>query len=154
MYSLIMQSFQDLNISGLKGYVIFLDIDGTLTDDNEVELSEATLRKIRELEANNQLYLCSNSRNHERNRKVAELSGVKYLDTDLRKPSKKILELVDESPFKEKLVIGDKFLTDGLFAKNIGAEFTKVTRFASANDRLHIKFLYWIDDLASKIFRL
>jgi predicted HAD superfamily phosphohydrolase YqeG len=149
-----MQSFQNLNISGLKGYQIFLDIDGTLVDDNEVELSEATMQKIRELEANNRLYLCSNSRNHERNRKVAELSGVKYLDTDLRKPSKKILELVDESPFKERLVIGDKFLTDGLFAKNIGAEFTKVARIESGNDRLYIKFLYWIDDLASKIFRL
>jgi len=149
-----MRSFKNLNASGLKGYQIFLDIDGTLTDDNKVELSEATLRKIRELEANNQLYLCSNSRNHDRNRKVAELSGVKYIDTDLRKPSKKILELVGQSPFKEKLVIGDKFLTDGLFAKNIGAEFTKVARIESKNDRLYIKILYWIDDLASKLFRL
>mgnify|MGYP002813994512 CR=1 FL=1 len=75
-------------------------------------------------------------------------------DTDLRKPSKNILELVDESPFKDKLVIGDKFLTDGLFAKNIGAEFTKVARIESENDRFYIKFLYWIDDLASKIFRI
>jgi len=149
-----MQSFKELNISGLKGYVIFLDIDGTLVDDNELELSEEALRKIRELEMNNQLYLCSNSRNHERNRKVGELAGVKYIDTDLRKPSKKILGLVDHAPFKQRLVIGDKFLTDGLFAKNIKAEFIKVARIESENDRLYIKFLYWIDDLASKIIKI
>lgn len=149
-----MQSFQNLNISGLNGYVIFLDIDGTLVDDNKIELDEATLKKVWELEMNNQLYLCSNSRNHERNRKVGELAGVEYLDTDLRKPSKKILDLVDHAPFKNRLVIGDKFLTDGLFAKNIKAEFVKVKRVESKNDRLYIKFLYWIDDIASKIIKI
>ena len=149
-----MQSFQELNINGLKGYVIFLDIDGTLVDDNELQLSEGALQKIRELEMNNQLYLCSNSRNHERNRKVEELCGVKYIDTDLRKPSKKILNLIDHAPFKNRLVIGDKFLTDGLFAKNIKAEFIKVRRIESENDRFYIKFLYWIDDIASKIIKI
>jgi len=149
-----MQSFKKLNTNGLKGYIIFLDIDGTLVDDNELELSEEALQKIRELEMNNQLYLCSNSRNHERNRKVGELTGVKYLDTDLRKPSKKILDLVDHATFEQRLVIGDKFLTDGLFAKNIKAEFIKVARIESENDRLYIKFLYWIDDLASKIIKI
>ncbi len=149
-----MQSFKKLNTYGLKGYIIFLDIDGTLVDDNELELSEEALQKIRELEMNNQLYLCSNSRNHERNRKVGELTGVKYLDTDLRKPSKKILDLVDHATFEQRLVIGDKFLTDGLFAKNIKAEFIKVARIESENDRLYIKFLYWIDDLASKIIKI
>ena len=146
--------FKDLNTGGLKGYVIFLDIDGTLVDDNTIELSEAAERKVRELENGNQLYLCSNSRNHERNRKVAEMAKVEYIDTDLRKPSKMILELVDHSSYKKRLVIGDKFLTDGLFAKNIKAEFIKVARLTSENDRFYIKFLYWIDDLASKIIKV
>ncbi len=149
-----MQSFKELNISGLKGYVIFLDIDGTLVDDNKIELSDGAQKNVRELEMNNQLYLCSNSRNHERNRKVGEMAKVEYLDTDLRKPSKKILDLVNDSPFKKRLVIGDKFLTDGLFAKNIKAEFIKVKRIESDNDRLYIKFLYWIDDIASKIIKI
>ena len=146
--------FKDLNTTALKGYTVFLDIDGTLINDDEYKLSEATLRKIRELEANNKLYLCSNSRNHERNRSVAKLSNTPYLDTDLRKPSKKILDLIEDTPFKELLVIGDKFLTDGLFAKNIKAQFIKVTRIESEKDRLYIKFLYWIDDFASKLIRL
>jgi len=146
--------FKDLNTDGLKGYIIFLDIDGTLVDDNTLELNEATKRKVRELEISNQLYLCSNSRNHERNKKVAELAGIEYIDTDIRKPSKMILELVDHSSYKKRLVIGDKFLTDGLFAKNIKAEFIKVKRIESDNDRLYIKFLYWIDDLASKIIKI
>lgn len=149
-----MQAFQELNIVGLSGFLILLDIDGTLINDNAADLTEEALKKVRELEANNQIYLCSNSPNRERNLKVAELSGLEYIDTDLRKPSKKILELVDHSPFKKRLVIGDKFFTDGLFAKNIKAEFIKVKRIESEHDRAHVKFLYWIDDLASRMIKL
>ncbi len=133
--------FEELDSRGIRDYVIFLDIDGTLADDNTLELSEKTLERIRELEVCNQLYLCSNSRNHERNRKVAAIAGVDYIDTDLRKPSKKIPDLAAHPSYKKRLVIGDKFLTDGLFAKNIKAEFIKVKRIESDKDRLYIKFL-------------
>lgn len=149
-----MPSFKELNIAGLKGFLIFLDIDGTLINDDAFELDAGTLAKIRELEMNNRIYLCSNSPNRERNLRVAGLSTLEYIDTDLRKPSKKILELVDHSPFKYRLVIGDKFFTDGLFARNIGAQFMKVRRIESEQDRLHVKLLYWIDDLASRIIKL
>ena len=154
IFFLSMQSFEALSITGLKGFLIFLDIDGTLINDNAADLTEETLRKIHRLEANNQVYLCSNSPNRERNLEVAAQTGLEYIDTNLRKPSRKILELVDHSPFKDKLVIGDKFFTDGLFARNIKATFIKVKRLESPHDRLHVKFLYWIDDLASRIIRL
>ncbi|MBU0528774.1 HAD hydrolase family protein [bacterium] len=147
-----MQAFNQLNTKDIVDYLIILDIDGTLINDDEHQLDKKTLDKISELKESNQIYLCSNSRNHERNKKVASLANVEYLDTDIRKPSKKILDLIDHSPFKKRLVIGDKFLTDGLFAKNIKAEFIKTKRITSENDRLYIKFLYLIDDWAYAIF--
>lgn len=146
-----MNLFEELNIVDLKDYLIFLDIDGTIINDNEHKVSKENLKIIDELKKYNQLYLCSNSQNRDRNIKVAGLVDTEYIDTDLRKPSKKILDLIDHTPFAKKLVIGDKFLTDGLFAKNIKAEFIKVKRITSENDRFYIKFLYWIDDLFCKI---
>ena len=141
-----MKLFKELDIEKITRYLIILDIDGTLINDNKHELDDETLDKINKLKQRNRIYLCSNSRNHDRNRKVASMANTEYIDTDLRKPSKKILKLIGHSPFKKRLVIGDKFLTDGIFAKNIKADFIKIKRITSKNDRLYIKFFYWIDD--------
>jgi len=146
-----MELFEDTNIGELKEYVIFLDIDGTIASDSDNEVTEKTLEQIAKLKNDNHLYLCSNSRNHERNRQVADIVKAEYIDTDLKKPSKKILNVVDHDSFQKRLVIGDKFLTDGLFAKNIKAEFIKVKRISSDKDRAYIKLLYWIDDIIWKI---
>lgn len=145
-----MPAFHQIDLKEIQDYLIFLDIDGTLIHDNHHELDEDMIRKTSTLKEKNEVYLCSNSRNHERNRKVAELTGIPYLETDLRKPDQKILELIPD-PKKKKLVIGDKFLTDGLFAKAIKADFIKVERLTSEHDSPYIKFLYWTDDLISKI---
>ena len=146
-----MKLFQDTDFDGIEGYVIFLDIDGTLSNDDEAVLSEKTVAKVAQMKRKNEVHLCSNSRNHDRNRKVGELAGVDYLDTDLRKPSRKLLGLVEHHAEAKRLVIGDKFLTDGIFARRIKARFIKVKRIESERDRFYIKFLYWIDDLVSKI---
>ena len=146
-----MNLFNELNTVELRDFLILLDIDGTIINDNDHEVCEKNLKIINELKKYNQVYLCSNSRNRKRNIKVAELVNAEYIDTDLRKPSKKILDLIDHTPFSKRLVIGDKFLTDGLFAKNIKAEFIKVKRITSKKDRAYINFLYWIDDLICKI---
>lgn len=149
-----MNSFQNTDFSTVTDAIIFLDIDGTLINDDEFQVTDETIAKVSELKMKNQVCLCSNSRNHERNRKVAELVQADYIDTDLRKPDKKILDLVDHSPFSRRVVIGDKFMTDGIFAKNIKAEFIKVSRIESESDRLYIKFLYWFDDVVSKLIKI
>ncbi len=150
---LIMKYFQDLDFHSIKNTTVFLDIDGTISHDNKISVFDGIFKKIKDLKEKNTIYLCSNSRNHKRNRKIAEILDLQYIDSDLRKPSKKILELID-NPKTKKLVIGDKFLTDGLFAKNIHAEFIKVKRIESKSDSFYIKFLYWIDDLVSKMIKL
>ncbi len=148
-----MKFFEELEIDKLRGYVIFLDIDGTITVDNQVAVAKKVLDKIADLKQKNEVYLCSNSRNRLRNEQIAQLTGLMYLNTDLKKPSKKILNLAEKSCSKKRLVIGDKFLTDGIFAKNIQAEFIKVKRIVSGSESLYIKFLYGIDDLFFKMIR-
>ena len=145
-----MKKFSALNTEKIKDYIIFLDIDGTLAYDDRTEVSKEVLKKLETIKKDNRVYLCSNSRNHKRNRKIAEITETEYLDTDRRKPDKKITHLIKEKEGK-KLVIGDKLLTDGLFAKNIGADFIQVERLKSGNERLYIRLLYFIEDLISKI---
>lgn len=146
-----MNLFEDLDVSKIEGYVIFLDIDGTIICDDKSNIEQNIVDKVSKLKKRNRIYLCSNSHNHKRNRKVANIVKVEYINTDIKKPSKKILNIAKVCLDDKKLVIGDKFLTDGLFAKNISAEFIKVKRIISNNDGRYIKFLYWIDDLISKI---
>lgn len=148
-----MTSFNKLNTDKIKDCLILLDIDGTIAKDNQLEISDEIITTINKLKEYNQIYLCSNSRNHKRNQTIANYIGLTYIDTDIKKPSKKIIDLINHSPFTKRLVIGDKFLTDGLFAKNIKANFIKTNRITSKNDRFSIKFLYWIDDWTYKIFK-
>ncbi|OGF64221.1 hypothetical protein A2661_00555 [Candidatus Giovannonibacteria bacterium RIFCSPHIGHO2_01_FULL_45_24] len=111
---------------------IFLDIDGTLRPDGDREMSPEVLKKLAELKAKNEVHLISNKSN-----------GAK-------KPSREAAEGVDIAG-KKVVVIGDKFLTDGLFAKNIGAEFIKVRRKISGRENFFVKVTYLIDDFISSI---
>ena len=144
--------FAELNVDDIKGYVILLDVDGTLTHDRLSELEKATVNQIEKLKKNNIIYLCSNYKNHGRNEKIAELTNVEYLKTDLRKPSRNIVKLIKTHKKKPFFVIGDKFLADGLFARRIGAKFIKVKRLVSYKDGTLTKLTYVIDDIAAKLF--
>ncbi|MDP2624836.1 MAG: HAD-IIIA family hydrolase [Candidatus Peregrinibacteria bacterium] len=145
--------FFDLGVEDLKNKLIILDIDGTLTHDRLAKLEDKTVAKVQELKKHNEIYLCSNRNNHDRNKQVAKEVGVEYLHTNIRKPRKGIMALVPNHEGKDLLVIGDKFLTDGLFARRIGGKFIKVKRIASPNDRLTTRTINWIDDLISKFFK-
>ena len=92
-----MPTFDKLNTNEIKDCLILLDIDGTIAKDDQLEVSDENLAVINRLKQNNQIYLCSNSRNHKRNKAIADNVGLTYLDTDIRKPSKKILDLIDNS---------------------------------------------------------
>ena len=155
------QSFENLDVSNLKDTLIFLDIDGTLIADNQSEPSKPVLKKIKEFEKENVVWLCSNSLNHTRNKKVSDLSGLRLIK-GYRKPNKKILTLVSKkdlfthtftpSSLRSIIVIGDKVLTDGLFALRIKAKFIKVKR-KLGRDRLRIKLYNLIDDIAFLVLK-
>jgi len=147
-----MKLFAELNTDDLKGYLILLDIDGTLTHNRLSAMEHATIEKVKELKKHNTIYLVSNRNDHPRNKKVGERANVDYLETNIRKPSKKIIKLLENPSKKPFLVIGDKFLTDGIFAKRIGAKFIKVKRLTSYKDSILAQITYFIDNLTYKLF--
>ncbi len=149
-------TFDQLNVSEIKNYLILLDVDGTLVIDNGNFLNIAVKNKITELSRFNQIYLCTNKKAQRslRSRAFAESAGVKFLDTPHRKPSKKILNFIDNPNKLPLLVIGDKVLTDGLFARRIGTQFIKVKRLSSKEDSYLTKIIYALDNLAAELFEL
>lgn len=82
---------------------------------------------------------------------IEESCGATLLRSKYKKPSRRIIkELVDQE--RTFVVIGDKFLTDFIFAKRIGAKFMLVKRKLSGRERLYIKFINYIDDIFKHIY--
>ncbi len=138
----------------LEDCVAILDIDGTLVASakSAEAITQRTHEWVYQLKLKNRVYLCSNKKVHERNSAVADALGVGYLNSTHRKPSRKALAgLCADRPL---VVIGDKFLTDGLFAKNIGARFIKVDRMVCADDTYYDRFHHAVDDIAYFVFKL
>ncbi|HCW31969.1 MAG: hypothetical protein UT55_C0040G0005 [Candidatus Peregrinibacteria bacterium GW2011_GWE2_39_6] len=141
----------------LKNHLILLDIDGTITADGDDIISKGIFKKIQILKRANVIYLCSNRRPHARNQKLARDLGVHYLRTELRKPNPFIKKFIKNPQKLPLIVIGDKWLTDGFFARNIKAKFIKINRIVSGHESFLIKISYWLDDilwLAKKLIKL
>jgi decaprenyl-phosphate phosphoribosyltransferase len=92
------------------------------------------------------VYLCSNTKEKDRIRRLADLTGTQVLATEFSKPNRRIIESIPDREDKKIVVIGDKRLTDGRFAKNIGAEFIPVSRILHHSDSRSIKATYMLDD--------
>ncbi|MBT4385060.1 HAD hydrolase-like protein [Candidatus Peregrinibacteria bacterium] len=146
-----MKYFHELDSTAIHDKLILLDVDGTLLADGEVELSTESLTAINALKRKNEVTLCSNKKDHVRNRAVAEQADVGYVETNIRKPNVKILDFVVNEKDLDLLVIGDKYLTDDRFARRIGAEFIKVRRKEKKGFGIY-PFFYFIDDLLARIF--
>jgi len=141
--------FQDLSTASVQNSLVFLDVDGTLVPDGTNYISSPLLKKIEELKKTNTVVLLSNAPTRERIARIARALGITYIDTRHKKPSRKIMKLLPKHGRKTTVVIGDKFLTDGLFAKNIGAQFLKVKRLAAPQEKFVNRLIYILDDMAS-----
>lgn len=142
------QYFFNINFESVHDFFIFLDLDGTLVADGSLDVSNETLERINKLKSNNKVYITSNNRDTDRIKEVSQKTGMDFLDNNFKKPSKKILGLLSEEERKmKKMVIGDKYATDGLFALRIGAEFIKTKNIMSQEDRWFIKYSYYFDCL-------
>lgn len=141
------ESIQKENICD---HTVLLDIDGVVMADGEEELNEEVLPYIQKLISDNEVWLVSNSRRKGRTPQVAKMLGVSWADTKMRKPDPRILRHISSENNRSLMVIGDKFLTDGLFAlaiKSQGRILKK--RLKSKKDRLFAVFAYTLDDLIS-----
>ena len=149
-----MNFFEELKID-FKGKVVLLDIDGTLLpDDGRYDFEPSVINHVDKLKENNRVFLCTNTNDKIRNTKLAEILKLP-VNRRRKKPNSGILKEFGENLTDQPLVvIGDKFLTDWFFAKNIGAEFIKVKRKISGKESLVIKLINFADDLAWQIAKL
>lgn len=139
-----------------SGRIVLLDIDGTVAPDHEHDFGSSR-KKIEELCDKNTVYICTNSREPERVQLIAEKLNLPIASIKYKKPSKKILyDIVYNSGReilgREVIVIGDKFLTDYLFAKRINAVFVPVSRKISGHERWTVKIIYLIDNMACALY--
>ncbi|MFZ2523213.1 MAG: decaprenyl-phosphate phosphoribosyltransferase, partial [Minisyncoccia bacterium] len=81
-------------------------------------------------------------------KKFSDLTNSKWLRVSkpfVFKGVKKVLQ------GKKTIVVGDKYLTDGLFALNLKADFIKVERVLSGRESLKTRITYFLDDFVWKI---
>lgn len=145
-------TWDDIAARDFRGYRIFLDIDGILMADGEDTVAENIKEYALNLKANNDVRIVSNAFRKSRCRHASELLAIPWVDSPYKKPSTRILRYI-EATDKPLIVIGDKFLTDGIFAWRIGAEGILLQRRTSKKDRWFIRPTYWIDDIAFYIIR-
>jgi predicted HAD superfamily phosphohydrolase YqeG len=138
--------FHELNIDEISGMTVILDIDGTLTCSSQKNVSQRVIKIIRLLEQKNAVYAFSNNYNGHRSREIAKNINVPYIESPHKKPNKKVLNYIDGEVY-DVVAIGDKYLTDGLFAQSIGAKHIKVYRYRCSSDSVADKLACLLDDL-------
>ncbi len=139
--------FNELPTADVTDAIIFLDIDGTIIADKGNSMPADMQEKIRRLAEKNKVVFASNG-SVERSRMFAEMCEVSSISS--RKPwPGEAYALAKE--YQHKVVIGDKYLTDGLFASGIGAQFIKVKRLEDAGDSVLIRVGYLFDTCMWKI---
>lgn len=143
--------FEDMAVT-ISDMIVLLDIDGTLVPDGYVECPAAVQEKIKEFQRKNTVYLCTNTRRMERVIDLETFLGVPAVSHVYKKPSKKVIKDIDID--RPVAVIGEKFLTDFLFAKRIGAKFIQVKRKVSGRERPSTRLANWIDGIVSYLYTL
>lgn len=123
--------------------LIIVDVDGTLVPDRGSTLPADVRSTLRALAEVADVRLCSNAL-PDRTAAFAKDAGVGHLRSSKKKPSRRVIEGIESLP-KRVVVIGDKALTDGLFAANIGAEFVKVARIRGSGESVAGRVGYALD---------
>jgi len=147
--------FAELDVSALRDCLVALDIDGTLGPHGCEELAPGILQQIAILVVGGNLVrLVSNNTDSGRAKRLAAILGVEVAESAHYKPDPRALGDVPEH-LKERplVVIGDKVLTDGRFAKRLGARFYKVKIVRSDDDPWSVRTHYALDWLVRPFFR-
>jgi 4-hydroxybenzoate polyprenyltransferase/predicted HAD superfamily phosphohydrolase YqeG len=140
-------SFADWNIGDIKHTALFLDVDGTLVADRTKNIPEDVFTKIRSLAQHNAVYMCSNG-SYEHAKEIADRTGTKAIPC--RKPVSGEMKTLAKEHAKT-IVVGDKYLTDGLLARALHADFIKTPHIRAATDSPFTKLVYLVDDIAWNI---
>jgi len=148
--------FHEIDANAIKNTIVIIDIDGTVVCSSRSDASDEVRHTVRALEENNTVYAFSNNFNGTRSRAVAKDLGLPYIESPYRKPNPKIINYIKKN--KEQLVmIGDKYLTDYLFARFAGGTCIHVRRYTCASDRAASRAACLLDDAVyavAKLFRI
>ncbi len=147
------QHWEEILKRGVSGYVILLDVNGTLLPDGEREVSEKIKGYIETLKKDNEIYLLSNSRVKGRVASVGAALGIEPLKTRYRKPNPGIRKDLPQNG-KPVMVVGDKLIIDGVLSLLIKAELILIKRERSVKDRWFVKFGYFCEDLLFNFVKL
>ncbi|HWO07045.1 MAG TPA: hypothetical protein VNM40_00500 [Candidatus Paceibacterota bacterium] len=143
----------EIDLGDIAECVILIDIDGTIavadTDTVESGVSEA----LQALQERNRVFLFSNNINGERLASLARSLNVPHIASSHRKPDPRVLRDIPNEDNWPLVVIGDKALTDGLFAEFVAARFIKVRRVRGAGESNLQRFTYWVDDLSAPLVK-
>jgi 4-hydroxybenzoate polyprenyltransferase/predicted HAD superfamily phosphohydrolase YqeG len=143
-----MKSIYDLNVSELvRGRNVIIDIDATLVPDKSEVLPQKARDLLRTMAQAAQVVFLSSNGSAERTKRFANESGVQVL-VGARKPW---LRLPKEFPTGEIIVIGDKWITDGLLAARIGASFMQVARERNNEEQFLTRLAFSFDDLCRQM---
>ncbi len=125
---------------------IIVDIDGTLTCPSRDDVRDDVMAVLHALQRANDVVLFSNNFDGARSRRIAASLSVPYLDASCRKPRRAVADALPPSD-RPIVVIGDKFLTDELFAVFVGARYVRVRRYMCRNDSLFARVGCVFDDV-------
>ncbi len=125
--------FHELHVESIEGSIIVLDIDGTIMCSSSKIVDQSVKDVIKLLQQKNTVYVFSNNFNGQRSRMIAKQLQLPYIESPYKKPHKKILNYIEHA-MTPIVTIGDKYLTDGLFAQFIHAKHIRVSRYRCAKD--------------------
>jgi predicted HAD superfamily phosphohydrolase YqeG len=136
-------------VKGIADSIILLDVDGTLLPDGADTLTADTIHTVRNLAQVNRVYLVSNGSDRARVERFARECAVEVAPAGVPagKPYPKAAEGIPRD--RPIIVVGDKVLTDGLFAQSIGGAFIQVESDRSGKETLFIKLSYIADKAVS-----
>lgn len=144
-----MKYFRELDISFFKDAIVFLDIDGTITYDKSKSIGKPEKEKLDEIKkVAKEVYLVSNGL-PERTKELSQALGVYYLNTGHYKPNPKVLNKLHHNG---GIVVGDKFMTDGMLSVFTGLPFLKVKNVLHEKEGVMNRGIYFIDNFLFYLF--
>lgn len=139
------QYFEELSLDTLANMTVILDVDGTLLADGASVLTASSRDAVARLAAQSQVYLCSNARASTRLDALAVGIPVQIIRSPYKKPDPRVLLGVADRG--SMVVVGDKFLTDGLLAAQTKVPFLKVRTISDGKERMFVRIAYLFDRL-------
>jgi len=144
-----MKYFRELDIGYFEDALVFLDIDGTLTADKSKSIGKHEREKVEEIKkVAKEIFLVSNGL-PERTKEIAGSLGVSNILTGHSKPNPKVLNKLHHNG---GIVVGDKFMTDGLLSVFTGLPFLKVKNILHEKEGLANRGIYFIDNFLFYLF--